>query len=103
MLKKIPVKKREKSDYPMVSMDDYRMSYPPSFYLIDKQVPEIEGWEVGKTYKIVVEIEMTGKNEVKDKSADKIGVSGNFDIVGYDAEESDEDLEAIQGKALSKK
>ena len=104
-LKEIPVKKPAKSNYPMISSEDYRLSYSPSFSLIDKQVPEIADWEVGKKYQMIVEVEMTGKNEVKERD-EKIGVSGNFNILSYkttdDVEDmSDEDVEKMMGKARS--
>lgn len=104
-LKQIPVKKNKNRGME-VSMDEYEMSYSPNFRLIDRQMPEIKDWEVGEKYQIVVEVEMTSKNEVKNKSADKIGVAGSFDILAYktmDGEDmSDEDLENMQGMGMSK-
>ena len=106
-LKVIPLKKRDNKDYPMISNNDYMLSYSPSFSLIDKQVPEIVDWEVGKKYKMVVEVEMRSKNEVKNGD-EKIGVSGSFDILSYSVsdkvdEMTDEELEEMQGEVLSKK
>ena len=52
-------------------------SYPPSFSVDADQMPEIKDWEVGQKYKMVVEVEMKGMMEDKDK------IHGDFNVVAY--------------------
>ena len=73
-LKKIPVSKGEDS----VKVNPSSSMYPPSFYVSDKQMPEIENWEVGEKYTMVIEVEQKSMSEGDDKS-----ISANFDIVAY--------------------
>lgn len=83
--------------------DESPPAHRPSFYTHDKQMKEIAGWEQGKVYRIVVDVEMSNKNE-----SDR-GVNGSFDIVAYKhlpdktiEEMSDEEFGEYQGEALAK-
>lgn len=48
----------------------------PEFRLTSVQFPEIKDWEVGKTYKLEVEIKVRGKTEGQQYAFD----SGNKDL-----------------------
>ena len=98
-LKKIPVKK---SVYP-VEISDSVPFYNPSFQLSDKQVSEVADWEVGENYQMVIEVKMVGKQEYKNGKS--TGASGSFEIISYKnigESMSDDDMEELQGIALSK-
>lgn len=72
-LKTIKVSK-PKGDMPKVE----GMMYPPSFHVNSKQIPEIKNWEVGKKYRLTIEVEQKSMNEGDD------GVRGaSFDLVAY--------------------
>ena len=109
-LKKIQIGKMDKDTEKMVNGPSH---YPPSFYVGDKQIPEIRKWKVGQKYILMVEVEM---KSFEDRSiADKpkeMNASASFDILAYkpmdDEDEdyenmSDEDVERVQGKALANK
>ena len=99
-LKKIKVS--EKHD--MLEVAGGLSTYPPSFHVGEKQMPEIKDWEVGKKYKLMIEVEQ------KSLSQNESGRDASFDIVAYAVMEekdfdkmSDEEMEMEQGKALSNK
>ena len=74
-LKKIRVGKKSKG---MFDMEEKAPSvFPPSFRADDKQIPEVKKFEVGKKYRLVVDIEMKSKKE-NEKSTD-----GSFDLIAY--------------------
>jgi hypothetical protein len=50
--------------------------YYPSIYLSSKDLKEIKDWEVGKNYKVVLEIKQKSKSEDADKA-----ISASFDII----------------------
>ena len=79
------------------------MRMGPMFHVDDMMMPEIKDWEVGKKYKMVVEVEM------KSMSKDEDMTSGGFELVAYkpmpDKEPKDMDdkeFEEYQGKEMSK-
>lgn len=103
-LKKIPVAKEK----PKFLIEDQKLPYfLPSVHLSSKQMPEIRNWEVGKNYKLVIEVNMRSKNE--DERDGKTNASGSLEIVGYKVlgkakdidEMSDKEFGEYQGKALS--
>ena len=49
----------------------------PTFYIDANQMPEIKDWEVGKKYRLVVEVEQKSRNEREDM------IDGSFEIVAY--------------------
>lgn len=104
-LKKIPIKKPEnKSSMVEMSDYDYQLSYHPNFSVNGKQIPEIKDWKVGEKYTIVIEVEM--KRMSAYDNGTKKTTDASFDVTAYavidqDEDMSDEDLEALQGKALA--
>jgi len=60
----------------------------PSFSLSQEQIPEAKQWQVGKKYKLEIEVEMTGIN--KDEWIKTQPVSHRFKIVGI-AVDTEED------------
>ena len=50
----------------------------PSFYVSASQMPEIKDWEVGKKYRLMIEVEQKSKNESEDS-----GVDASFEILAY--------------------
>lgn len=104
-LKKIPVAKTKPE---FMKMEDKLPYYLPSFGLSSKQMPEIRDWEVGKNYKLVIEVNMRSKNE--DEREGKTNASGSLELVAYKIlksksvdEMSDKEFGEYQGKALSTK
>ncbi len=103
-LKKIPVAKTK----PKYMIEESKLPYYlPSFSLSSKQMPEIRKWDVGKNYKLVIEVNMRSKNEnERDGNTD---ASGSLEIVAYKIiktksidDMSDEEFGEYQGKELSK-
>lgn len=97
-LKKIKVPEVIGHDMAMPSM------MPPSFHVDGKQMSELKNWEVGKKYRLVIEVEQKSKNEYEDN------VSAGFDIIAYKHlteksydEMTDKEMEIEQGKALANK
>lgn len=68
-LKKIKINESKESVMPSSSA--------PNFYINAGQMPEIKDWEVGKKYKLVIEVEQKSKNEREDS------VDASFDILAY--------------------
>jgi hypothetical protein len=50
--------------------------YYPSIHLSSKDLKEIKNWEVGKTYKVILEIKQKSMSEDADKT-----ISASFDII----------------------
>lgn len=44
-----------------------KQEWYPHLDLSSDEIPEIKKWEVGKTYKLVLEVKQTSKREDKDK------------------------------------
>lgn len=61
--------------------NDVEVSEPynsvPNFYINAEQMPEIEDWQVGEKYQIVMEVEQ------KSKEINENNTSARFDIVAY--------------------
>lgn len=57
-----------------------KRQYYPTLHLDLDYIPEAKKWEVGKTYKIEIEVKMVGKSESKFQK------SAEFDIVGIEAD-----------------
>lgn len=98
-LKKIKVSEASKADV----MEGPSM-FPPSFHVESKQMSEIENWEVGDKYKLIIEVKM------KSKSDNVRGTSASLDIVAYrelkkkkPEDMNDKEFEDYQGKVLSGK
>ena len=75
----------------------------PVLNVDNKHMQEIEDWEVGKKYKMVIEVEM------KSKSMNREMVSGGFDILAYKYlkdktmdEMSDDEFGEYQDEQLAK-
>jgi len=66
--------------------DEMNMMGMPSFSLSQTQLPDIKSWNVGKKYKMEIEVEMVGSN--KDEYSDKSELSARFKItkVGVEKE-----------------
>lgn len=74
----------------------------PSFYVSGEQMPEVATWEVGKKYKLIIEVEQKSKNEREDS------VDASFDILAYKHlkeksidEMDDKEFGEEQGKQLA--
>lgn len=70
----------------------------PTFSLDEQQLPEIKGWQVGKKYRLEIEVELVslGKNEY----ATKEPLDASFKIKKIrDLTPSDEELRAKKGYA----
>lgn len=100
-LKKIPVREPKKDEKFMVE-DDKPSIFPPSFDADNKQMPEIQDWDVDGTYRLVIDVEM------KSKRSDKRGSHAGFNIVAYKhipkkkiENMTDEEFGKEQSRALS--
>lgn len=99
-LKKIPLApKREDEcfDSPMGLS-----SYYPSFAASNLQIKEVQDWDVGETYRIILDVKMTSKRKGMDEPA-----NGGFDIVAYKAfakksldNLTDKEFEEYQGEQM---
>ena len=55
--------------------------YFPSMMLMSEDLPEVETWEPGKDYYIVVKVHMKGKNEIEEMHGKKMHMTeGHFEI-----------------------
>ncbi len=54
----------------------------PSFSLREVDLPDVEHWEVGKSYYLVMKVKMTGKRNREDihNKVDKQKIEGDFQI-----------------------
>lgn len=102
-LKPIKVKK-QKPKY-MIGEDELPYYYP-SFHVTNKQIPEIKSWEVGKNYKMVIEVNMRSKSE--DERSGSKNASASLEVVAYAvgkakdiSKMTDKEFGAYQGEALS--
>lgn len=57
------------------SIVDVMENYAPRISLSSKQLPEIKQWKIGKTYKVVLELEQKGMHEGSDKT-----ISSDFEV-----------------------
>lgn len=74
------MKSLEKKSEPMMDMP--MMSMFPRLCVDNEQMPEIDSWEVGKTYKLMVEVKMTSyEKEVDIKKGESS--DADFDIMSY--------------------
>lgn len=74
------MKSLEKKSEPMMDMP--MMSMFPHLCVDNKQMSEINSWEVGKTYKLTVEVKMTSyEQEIDIKKGESS--HADFDIVSY--------------------
>ena len=90
----------------MPDMSD-KMAMPsvmPMFHVDDMQMPEIKDWEVGASYKVVMEVKM------KDMSQTDESVHAGFEILAYKHlkektmdEMSDHEFGEYQSKELAKR
>jgi len=77
-MEKLTKIKVEKHSDDGISDDEPQMNYYlPSFEANDLQIPEVADWEVGGTYRLMVEVTMESKSDTG-KS-----VNGNFKIEAY--------------------
>ena len=86
---------------------DFPTSFPPSFHVDSNQMPEVEDWEVGKKYRLIIEVEQKSKHQ-----NDSDVITGDFDIVAYKniskktlkdvSEMTDKEFEEFEGEELSK-
>ena len=76
-LKKIPV------DTKGLGEDIFEEAlFPPSFHVYERQMPEIEAWEVGEIYRLVIDVEQISKNSRK-KGDKVVGTDASFEIRKY--------------------
>ena len=104
-LKKIPIQKMDKKEAGFIEGPG---SWPPSFNVNDKQMPDIRNWKVGEKYTLTIEVEMKSFRDesIADKPR-KINASASFDILAYGTDDdvenmSDADYEKKRAEALSK-
>ena len=101
-LKKIPIEKMDKDTEKSIVGPS---SWPPSFSVNDKQMPEIRDWKVGEKYQIMIEVEMKSFRDkaIADKPA-KINASASFDILAYSGMDikdmDDEEFRKYESKAM---
>ena len=98
-LKKIPV-----HDHDDMKGEMKGGMMPPYLGIESKQVPEVKDWEVGETYRLVVDLKQTSKSEDRDGR-----VSGGFELIAYKHipeksidEMSDKEFEDYEGRMLEK-
>jgi hypothetical protein len=60
----------------------------PSFSLSQDQIPEAKSWDVGKKYKLEIEVEMVGTS--KDEYMKNSPINHRFKITGVAVEEEDD-------------
>ena len=99
-LKKLHIKKHENDIH-------IHMPMPPSFSVDNSVMPEIKDWQVGETYRLVIDVRQTSKSEMV--MHDKEVIDGRMEIVAYKylpkksvEEMSDKEFEEYQGEVLSK-
>lgn len=78
----------------MSNMDMPSEGYYPHLDLSSDEIPQIKDWEVGKSYKIVLEVKQTSKREDKDKK-----ISACFEVrkVGVEDEAKKELINKVKG------
>ena len=98
-LKKIKVDESNEMESPVGNHN----LYTPSFSIDAKQMSEIKDWEVGATYRLMIDVKMTRYEENKQST------SASMDIVGYKYipkksidEMTDKEFETYQGESLDK-
>lgn len=107
-LKKIPIAPKPKDkkgcDLPSFRESDGLSCFYPSFSINDKQMPEVDAWEVEGRYRLVLDVVMTSKGSQRHSAT-----RGGFDIVGYKIlatkppeEMTDKEFGEYQGKVLEK-
>ena len=69
-----PLKGRVKKGYDLAEPEEM----PATIYLSDKDLPELKRWDVGKSYKVIVEMEQTGKNINEHGSTKR--TNGTFEV-----------------------
>jgi hypothetical protein len=87
--------RKVKGESPMMGHD--MPAYLPSFSMTEKDLPEIKDWQVGKKYKLQIEVEMvsSSKNEYG-----KTGLEARFKIhkVGTKDMMSEKEMEGRKGR-----
>jgi hypothetical protein len=66
----------------------------PYLSLSTKDLPAVKDWKIGQTYKLEVEVKMTGANQYEGK------FSANFDVLKVS---TDDDLDEAMGKGFDRK
>lgn len=100
-LKKIKIHKRENGNMPM--MDEPSLPYSlPTIHVQEKQISEVADWEVGKTYRLIVEVKMTSKSE-REKNVDaSLEISAYKNVTEKDVADMDEkEFEEYEAKQRS--
>lgn len=106
---KITLKKIKKLPTPKAfAIDNMGMNFP-TLYVDSGQMPEIKEWEVGKTYKVVVELKQKSKSEMSVAGSEQ-RIDARFDIVAYRYLEpkdikdmTDEEFGEYQGEVMAGK
>lgn len=62
----------------------------PTIYVNSEQMPEVADWEVGKKYRVLIEVEQKSKSETAVNGGKQI-IDARFNIVAY---------KAIEGKKV---
>jgi len=102
-LKPIKVKKKK----PSYMKDEDPVPYwYPSFHVNSKQIPEIKDWETGKNYKMVIEVNLSSKNQSERDG--NTNTSASLEVVAYAvgkakdiSKMTDKEFGNYQGEALS--
>ena len=63
----------------LTSESPSREKWYPSLHLTSEDLSEIKNWEVGKTYKLVLEVKQTSKAQYS-----KGRIDGSFDVKGIE-------------------
>lgn len=82
--KKLKLTRIPKTDKKSEKMQEVRWKPDnrPSIYFNSKQLPEIESWSAGKTYTLVVEVEMTSSNTNENKEGKSTNADFRINAVG---------------------
>lgn len=74
----------------------------PEFVIDAETLPAIKDWNVGKKYKLEIEVEMVG-SRIEDWGANKGKLTGNFKISGIMVEDDMDEEEEEMPKAMRMK
>ena len=76
-----------------IGMDRPEKSYYPSISFSSKNLPEIKNWQVGKTYRLIVEVKQTSMRENENGE-----INAEFDIKKIATKESNQKNQELRNK-----
>lgn len=76
---------KKKKDVEAVDIADMK----PIVYLSKKDLPAIQKWDVGNKYKLVMEVEMTSKNESQHRDGEE-RLTANFEVLSVTSDSKDD-------------